>query len=486
MAANTEGPFVAEFIESHCRVTRGPDAGQLLKLLPFQHELLDEVFTLRADGKRKHRRAYIQMPRKNGKTALWAAVSLYEAITGEAGGEVYYVAGSRDQARRAFEEAQRMIELDETLGELAVAYRSHIEIPSTGTVLRVLSAEAGLQLGLSPSFVVFDELAVQPNDRLWNAMALGSGARTQPMIVAISTPGWQRDSLAYLLYDHGKRVASREIVDPTFYFRAWEPSDPAADWQDPEVWAEANPAMGSFLFEEDFAASLKTTSESDFRRFRLGQWTATKEAALPAGAWEACAAEKTIEAGTEMVWALDPSFQRDATALIGATVAEVPHLIVADVWEQPEDDPSWRVPVADVLDAIRQATSAYTSREMAFDPPRWGGLMAELQKEGLDAMIVEWPTNAPARISPAWMNFRDAVLERRLTHDGDPRLARHIENMVIKSDRMGPRPIRDRNSPRSFIDAGIAAIMAYDRASKAPPKRKTSKYNTPGTRLTVI
>ncbi len=68
-----------------------------------------------------------------------------------------------------------MIEMDDTLRELAVPFRSHIEIPSTGTVLRVLSAEAGLQLGLSPSFVVFDELAVQPNDRLYNAMALGSG-----------------------------------------------------------------------------------------------------------------------------------------------------------------------------------------------------------------------------------------------------------------------------------------------------------------------
>jgi phage terminase large subunit-like protein len=75
-------------------------------------------------------------------------------------------------------------------------YRRHAEVPSSGTLLRVLSADAGLQLGLEPSFVVFDEVAIQPNDRLWNAMSLGSGTRSQPMVVGISTPGWEKDSLA--------------------------------------------------------------------------------------------------------------------------------------------------------------------------------------------------------------------------------------------------------------------------------------------------
>ncbi|MGI8829264.1 MAG: terminase large subunit domain-containing protein [Candidatus Limnocylindria bacterium] len=469
--AASEGPFVTEFIETHCRITRGRDAGQLLRVQPWQRELLEDVFELAPDGTRKHRRAYLQMPRKNGKTTLWAAASLYEAVTGEQGGEIYFVAGSRDQARRAFDEASRMVEMDPTLSGLATVYRSHIEIPSTGTILRVLSAEAGLQLGLSPSFVVFDELAVQANDKLWTAMTLGSGARSQPLIVAITTPGWQRDSLAFALYDHGKRVRSGEVDDPTFYFKAWEPSDPAADWQDPEVWRESNPALGSFLFEADFHASLQTTSESDFRRFRLGQWTATKEAALPAGAWEACAVEREVPAGTPIILACDPSFLRDATALIAATLDEVPHLFPIDVWEQPQDEPSWRIDVPDVMQAMRDAARRFDARVLAFDPPRWGGLMAGLQSEGYDALIREWPTGTPALMSPAWLNFRDAVMERRLTHNGDPRLARHVANMVIKSDRLGPRPVRDRSSPRSFIDAGIAAVVAYDVARKyEPPK----------------
>jgi hypothetical protein len=117
------------------------------------------------------------LPRPCGR--FWAfcrrpRVSVYEAVFGEIGGEIYFVAGDRMQASRAFGEIRKIVEADPELRGLFTFYKHSAEIPSTGTVLRVLSAEAGLQLGLEPSFVVFDEVAVQPNDRLWNAMSLGS------------------------------------------------------------------------------------------------------------------------------------------------------------------------------------------------------------------------------------------------------------------------------------------------------------------------
>lgn len=143
----------------------------------------------------------------------------------------------------------------------------------------MLSADAGLQLGLEPSFTVFDEVAVQPNDRLWNAMSLGSGSREQQMLLGISTPGWERDSLTFRLYQHGK-IASGEFDDPTFIFRSWEPSDPNCDHTDPKVWAEANPSLGAFLNAEDFASAIASTDENEFRRFRLGQWTSTRSVAF--------------------------------------------------------------------------------------------------------------------------------------------------------------------------------------------------------------
>jgi phage terminase large subunit-like protein len=283
---HSEGSFVNEFIERSCRITKGKQAGQLVKLVQWQKDLITDLFALQ-DGVRRYRRAYIQMARKNGKTFLLACIAVYEAVFGELGGEVYFVAGDRMQASRAFGEIRKIVEADPELRGLFTFYKHSAEIASSGTVLRVLSAEAGLQLGLEPSFVVFDEVAVQKHDRLWNAMSLGSGTRSQPMIVGISTPGWEKDSLAFRLYQHGKKIQAGEVDDPTFFFRCWQPSDPEADHTDPKVWAESNPSLGAFLHAEDFAAAVGSTDENEFRRFRLGQWTSTHSVAFASGTWEA-------------------------------------------------------------------------------------------------------------------------------------------------------------------------------------------------------
>ncbi|HVL63689.1 MAG TPA: terminase large subunit [Actinomycetota bacterium] len=470
--AASEGPFVIDFIEAHCRITAGERTGEAVHLLEFQRELIEELYALDDSGRRRYRQAYLQMPRKNGKTYLLACLSLYEAATGEPGGEIYYCAGDRHQAGRAFRECRRIIEMDPELRQLFRLYRQHIEVPSSGTILRVLSSDAGLQQGLSPSFVVFDEVAVQPDDRLWNTMTLGSGARTQPLTVGISTPGWSKDSLAYRLYDYGKRVSAGETDDDSFFFKAFEPADPDCDHRGPEVWRDTNPALGHFLHEDDFRSTVLKTPESDFRRFRIGQWVASKEAALPFGAWGECVDPARVVPDSErIVLGFDGSFNHDATALIGCTI-EDPHLFVVDIWEQPDDDPMWRVPMTDVIAAIKDAARRYDVAETAMDPYRWQQAMAELEDEGLP--VVEYPTAAVPRIVPAWAKFYNAVMERSLTHDGDPRLARHVANLMLKSDRHGPRPTRDRNAPRTFIDAAIAAVVAYDRAT-APRKRPRSR-----------
>jgi phage terminase large subunit-like protein len=168
------------------------------------------------------------MARKNGKSALGAGLALWSLYCGDAGGEVYSVAGTRDQARIVFGAARRMVELDGELSGLSKVYRDAIEVPGTGAVYRVLSREAGASEGLSPTFVVFDEVHVQPDDELWNVMQLGAGARREPVLLGITTAGARsdthgRDSLCYRLYQHGRRVVAGEVEDPTFFFSWWEP-----------------------------------------------------------------------------------------------------------------------------------------------------------------------------------------------------------------------------------------------------------------------
>ncbi len=462
MAAKTEGAFVAEFIEAHCRLTRGERAGQLVRLEPFQRELLDELLELRA-GKRRYRRAYVQMPRKNGKTFLMACVSLYEALTGEIGGEVYFVAGDRQQASRAFDECRRIVEQDAELASLLTPYRYSMEVPSTGTILRVLSSEAGLQQGLSPSFVCFDEVAVQPNDRLWNVMSLGSGTRSQPMTIGISTPGWQKDSLAWRLYQHGRKIASGEVEDPTFFFRCFEPSDPAADHTDPTVWREANPALGAFLHEEDFAAAVASTEEHEFRRFRLGQWTSTRSVALPTGAWEACAAEREVKAGERVVVAFVAARQRDCIALVASTLDGFVFPIA--IFELGE-----RVEPREVAAAIRECFGTYDVRELTCQEHDWTWVLLEMESEHLP--VVKMPLS-PQRLGKSWQVFADAVMEQRLTQSGDAALARHVSNLTLRSDRSGVRPELELSSPGAFVNGAIAAMIAYVRASELaaiPPR----------------
>ncbi len=452
----TEGDLAATFIERHCRLTRGERRGEPVRLLPFQRGILRGLLELRPDRRRKHRRAYVQMPRKNGKTYLFAALSLYEALMGEEGGEVYYVAGDRLQASRAFDEVKRIVEQDDEIASMVVPYRFHMEVPSTGTILRVLSSEVSLQMGLSPSFTLFDEVAMQPTDKLWTTMSLGSAARAQPMMVGISTPGWEKESLAYSLYTHGKKVQSGELEDPGFYFTAFEPGDPDCDHTDPKVWRECNPALdddGGFLNEEDFVASLSTTPESEFRRFRLGQWTATRNAALPSGAWSSCYRERRVREGEPIVVGFDGSRARDCTALVGCTLDG--HLFVIDVWE-PEQG---RVDPRDVAEAIKQTRQRYDVRALAADETLWTWVLIELGQD-VKMEVLAVPTNAPRYVA-LWQRFRDGVMEHKLTHDGDPRLARHVDNLVIKSDRFGQRATKELPTGRSFIDAAMAGQFAY-------------------------
>ncbi|MCI0633887.1 MAG: terminase large subunit [Actinobacteria bacterium] len=451
MRSASEGRFVIEFIERHCRLTKGERAGQLVKLLKWQKDLIVELFSLEGDV-RRYRRAYIQVARKNGKTFVMACVAVYEAVFGEIGGEVYFVAGDRMQASRAFSEIRKIVEADPELRGLFTFYKHSAEVATTGTVLRVLSADAGLQLGLEPSFTVFDEVAVQPNDRLWNAMSLGSGSRSQPMLVGISTPGWERDSLAYRLYQHGKTIRAGEISDPTFFFRCWEPSDPDADHTDSKVWRQANPSLGSFLHAEDFAAAVASTDEHEFRRFRLGQWTSTRSVAFASGVWEAAAAGREIVDGTDVVVSFVSARARDTVALVACTVDE-PHIFPIHIWETSE-----RVDPSDVAGELRAVFGRYDVREILVSEADWTWVLLQLADEGLPVTKVP---RSPQRLALQWSAFFDAVLERRLTHEDDPVLARHTGNLGLVSGPSGLRPDLDVGEGAPIASA-LAAMIAFD------------------------
>lgn len=468
-----DGHRVGEFVTAYGRSTKttvaGP-AGEHLVLRSWQSKLLGQLFARRRDGRRLFRTALVGMPRKNGKSALGSGIALYGLLAEDAGAEVYSCAADREQARIVFGVAKRMVELDRELSQETKLYRDAIEVPSTGSVYRVLSSEAFTKEGLSPTLVVYDELHAAPDDELWNVMNLGSGARVDPLIAAVTTAGvrtdrFGQDTICYRLYQHGRRVASGEIDDPSFFFAWWEPKlGTECDHFAEGVWREANPGYGDLIDPEDFESVVRRTPESEFRTKRTNVWVTATEAALPHGAWDTRRSPRPLGVGERGVLFVDGSWNGDSTGIVGCTNSG--YLFVVDCWERPLDDPHWRVPV----DAVEQ-TAHDKARELgwpvAFDPFRWQASMQRIERLGVE--VLEFPTNSPARMVPAWKRFYDAVVDADLTHDGDPRLARHVENMRLKIDHLGARPVKESKMSQRHIDLGICAVGAYDLAAVPPP-----------------
>ncbi|MGH2970159.1 MAG: terminase large subunit domain-containing protein [Solirubrobacteraceae bacterium] len=477
-----DGARFVEFGAAYCRVTKdsiAAPAGELIVFRPWQRQLLRHVLARRPDGRYRHRQALIGVARKNGKSAIGSTLGLGGLLLGPNGGEVYSCAADKEQARIVFGTARRMVELDAELSAVLKLYRDAIEDPVSGSVYRVLSAEAFTKEGLNPHEVIFDEVHAQPTRELWDVMALAMGARREPLMVGITTAGVRtdstgQDSLCFGLYQHGRRVAAGEVVDPAFFMAWWEPKDPEADHRDPATWLESNPGLDDIVSAEDLASAARRTPEAEFRTKRCNQWVSTAQAWLPAGAWDACEDPRPIPDGAEVVLGFDGSYNNDSTALVAVEVGEKPHLDVVECWERPATaDDSWKVPIFEVEDAIRKACRRWRVREVPCDPARWARSIQVLELEGFP--MVEYP-QSPERMVPATQRFYEAVLNKTLSHSGDKRLARHVGNCVLKVNQRGAQVSKEtKNSPRK-IDLAVAAIVALARAAEPVQHKRKPKF----------
>ena len=354
-------------------------------------------------------------------------------------------------------------------------YRDAMENTENGSVYRVLSAEAYSKEGLSPTFVIFDELHAQPNRELFDVMSLAMGARgNMSTLLAITTAGVRadstgRDSIAYTLYQYGQKVTRGEEDDPT-YFQAWWESE--GNYRDEETWEIANPGFGDINDIDDFRSAIRRTPEAEFKTKRLNLFVSSQLSWLPDGSWEACQADFTVTADDEIILGFDGSFSGDASVIVGAVIPKTEEdpvkVFLVKAWEKDLTihDQDWRVDIGDVEQTIMDFCQKHPKvREIACDPFRWQRSMEVLEQAGLP--IVEWPSTSARRMVPACAKFYDAVVENRIQHDGNPVLARHLDNAVTKVDNLGPRIVKDKKSSPRKIDAAVAAILAVDRATVA-------------------
>jgi phage terminase large subunit-like protein len=458
-AISTKGDRVIAFGEQFCRHPQGPHAGELIKFAPFQKDILRGVFELDANGLWKHRTALIILPRKCGKSELLSVVGLWALVAcGEIGAEIYAAAGSRDQARRVFDVAKQMVRWDTDLSNLCKVYRNKIEIAETGNTFEVLSADAGLQHGRNPVLSIVDETHVHPSGELTEALASGSGARVQSMVIHITTPGSDPNSYLADLVEYGRKVHAGDVIDPSWY-QSWNPPPEGADHRDPAVWRAYNPGLANGWISETYLQSqCEQLHESEFRRLHLAQWTKSHQAWIPAGAWDQCFDPDLLIADGEAVClGVDGSYSRDNGAVIAATRDGR----IYPVWSWEQSEHTDRLPFPEMEQVIREACDRWKVREIAYDRYAVADTMARLEAEGYPC--IEFPQST-TRLAPACGRFLDAVLDRTLTHSGTGLLKRHIENCRIKSDQYGTRIIKESKDSKNKIDSALAAVLAYDAA----------------------
>lgn len=445
---------VVRFCSRYLKHMKGRWAGQAFDLEPWQeHDIIRPLFGTidPATGRRWYREALIGVSRKNGKSELAAAIALYLLIAdGEYGAEVYSLAGDRKQASLVYKTAADMAKGSPFRSAVRV-YRSVMEVPETGAIYRALSADADLQHGLNPHGAIIDEYHVHRDAEQYEAMRTGTAARLQSLIVTITTAGAEKRGPLWDLYE---RAASGG--DPRL-FLYWKSVAPGTPLDDLDAFKEANPA--SWVTREFLADQRTSLPEPVFRRLHGNEWyEAGGTLWVPREAWDACSGEVQMDPERPTVIAVDAASKRDTTA-VALVQRDDDGTFQTRVWIMQADPDVGYLDYEQVEQLIRDLAATYDVRRIGFDPYQMVPVAQRLDAEGLP---VELFPQSHVRMVPASGLLYDAVMEKRLVHDGDPIVSEQVLAAGVREVPQGWR--LDKRVRSRSIDAAIALAMAVQLA----------------------
>ena len=526
--------YAVAFIENLCH-TKGTWAGKPFELIDWQEQIIRDLFgTLKPNGYRQFNTAYIEIPKKQGKSELAAAVALLLTCgDGEERAEVYGCAADRQQAAIVFDVAADMVRMCPALSKRVkiLASQKRLIYTPTNSFYQVLSAEAYSKHGFNIHGVVFDELHTQPNRKLFDVMTKGSGdARMQPLYFLITTAGTDTHSICYETHQKAKDIIEGRKIDPTFYPVIYG-ADESDDWTDPKVWKKANPSLDITVGIDKVKAACESAKqnpgeENAFRQLRLNQWVKQAVRWMPMEKWDKCAFavdEDELE-GRVCYGGLDLSSTTDITTFVlvfppslgGA--ASVPRLgdgfatsccppldeddkyIILPYFWIPEDNLTLRVNrdhvPYDVWERqgylqttegnvvhygfieqfIERLGERFNIREIAFD--RWGAVQMVQNLEGMGFTVVPFGQGFKD-MSPPTKELMKLVLEQKIAHGGHPVLRWNMDNIYIRTDPAGNIKA-DKEKSTEKIDGAVATIMALDRAIRCGNGHGASVYDERG------
>lgn len=476
--------------------TKGKWAGKRFDLLPWQEQIVRDLFGIvKEDGNRQFLTAYIEIPKKNGKSELAAAIALYLLYAdNEASAEVYGAACDRNQASIVFDVAKQMVQMSRPLDKRSkiMGATKRIVNYSNAGFYQVLSAETGTKHGLNVSGLVFDEIHAQPNRHLYDVLTKGSGdAREQPLFFIITTAGTDRNSICYELHTKALDILNGRKKDTSFYPVVYGLSD-EDDWNDEANWRRANPSLGHTIgidrVREAYQQALDNPAEENvFKQLRLNMWTSSSVAWIPEHVYAKGNDPIQYESlkGRSCYAGLDLSSTSDITAfvLVFPPRFEEENYIVLPFFWLPEDTLELRCRRDHVLydvwerqgyikttegnvvhygfieKFIEDLSEIYHIKEIAYD--RWNATQMVQNLEGMGLTMVPFGQGYKD-MSPPSKELYKLMMEGKIQHGGHPVLKWMGQNVVMRQDPAGNiKPDKEKSVEK--IDGIVALIMGLDR-----------------------
>ena len=490
------------------RHSKGEFIGKTFELGPFQQFIVYCLFGWkRENGFRRFREAYIEVPRKNGKSTTAAGIALDLFVgDGEGGAEVYCVATMRDQALIVYEEAERMVAASPALSKRIEMYRNNMCIPGTASKFKPLGADSDTMDGLNVHGAIVDEYHAHKTSGVYDKIKTAVGARRQSLIFTITTAGTNRQSPCWKQHAYCEQILENIMQDDRLFAIIYT-LDPEDDWKDPKNWSKSNPNLGvsvriEELKENCITAQNKPSELNPYLRFYHNIWTEQETRWISIDQWNKCGPDKNTDAmklrletlerleGRRCVAGLDLSSKVDLTCYMKLfyPTEEDPKWICIPEFYVPKENVEERVKMdrvgydtwinqgfmnatpGNVIDyefieaKILEDKERYELEFVAFDPFNAVYLQTRLNSRGV--AMVEFRQGFLSMSEPS-KALETMVLSQKLEHLGNPVLTWNVSNMAISEDPAGNiKP--DKSKRTEKIDGGVALIMAIGLTLSAP------------------
>lgn len=485
---------ICRFIECLPHI-KGKWGGEPIRLEPWQCFKLTTVFgwVHKETGLRRFRTAYLEEPRKQAKSTVSSGVALYMLTAdGEPGANVYAAATTRDQAKIVFEDAQSMARKEPEFREqFGVSVGAHnINVLRTNSKFEAISADAHTLDGLNIHCAIIDELHAHKTRAVWEVIETATGARSQPLIWAITTAGSNRAGICYEQRTYVTKILER-VADDETYFGLIYTIDEGDAWDSDESWKKANPNYGISVNPEDLArkaakALQMPSAVSGFLTKHLNVWVSSDAGLFDMLAWDKCSQPNLSPEdfkGCPCWIAIDLGFVDDIAAVVKMFERDEKlyffgrYYLPEETVEESRNSQysGWvrmkRITTTDgnvtdievIVNDLAADIAAYNVKEVAFDPYNKLTLLNTMQKLGVpQEKLVEFPQTV-AHMSPATEALMQDIRAERVAHDGCPVMSWALSNVVGHFDNKdNVYPKKER--PENKIDPAIAAIMARGRS----------------------